>query len=209
MPIPTAKEVYVLFRDEDSDDEVGFAPYSSLQGLVGKSTKHSQSVDGAPSRVTRSSIGGFPPFGLQGKTKSSGFNAFSFDDDTNDSEVGEASLPSLSHQRKDTAHDHLRKDAQKVRSFFSSVDEGKHVEVDQLADLMGDTVAKGERRVQGVFSDQFDPIELGLLDEQTKKEIRRFWPRPTLDADFLNWQVFRKQWKYYVEFWGSVMSPHL
>ena len=59
----------------------------------------SQSVDGAPSRATRGSIGGLSPFGLQGKTKSSGFNAFSFDDDSNDSEVGEASFPSLSHQR--------------------------------------------------------------------------------------------------------------
>ena len=190
VPIPTAKEAYVRFRDEDSDDEVGRAPYSSLQGLLGKSTKHSQSVDGAPSRVTRSSIGGLSPFGLQGKTKSSGFNAFSFDDDSNASEVGEASFPSLSHQRKDTAHDQLRKDAQKVRSFFSSVDEGKHVEVDQLADLMGDTVGKREGRVRGVLSDQFDPNELRLLDEQAKKEIRRFLPRPKLDADVLNWHVF-------------------
>ena len=118
VPIPTAKEVYVRLCDEDSDDEVGRAPYSSLQGLLGKSTKHSQSVDGAPSRVTRSSIGPLSPFGLQGKTKSSGFNAFSFDDDSNASEVGEASFPSLSHQRKDTAHDQLRKECSEGTVFF-------------------------------------------------------------------------------------------
>ena len=209
VPIATAKEVCVRFRDEDSDDEVSPAPYSSLQGLLGKSTKHSQSVDGAPSRVAWSSIGGLSPCGLQGKTNSYAFNAFSFDDDSNASDVGEASFPSLSHQRKDSAHDQLRKDAQKIRSFFNSVHEGRHVEVDQLADLMGDTVGKREGRVRGVLRDHFAPSELRLLDEQAKKEIRRFLPRPKLDAVFLNWHVFRKQWKYYMEFWGSVMSPHL
>ena len=70
-------------------------------------------------------------------------------------------------------------------------------------------LGKQDGRIRGVMSDGFDPNELRLLDEQTKKDIRRFLPRPKLEPTFLNWHVFRMQWRLYLVFWGSVMSPHL
>ena len=111
--------------------------------------------------------------------------------------------------RRGNAPDQLRMDAQRVRTFFQEVDEGKQAGVASLADLMGGAVGKQDGRIRGVMSDGFHPNELRLLDEQTKKEIRRYLPHPKLEPNFLNWHVFRKQWRFYLAFWGSVMSPHL
>ena len=94
--------------------------------------------------------------------------------------------------RRGNAPDQLRMDAQRVkfrvRTFFQEVDEGKQTGVESLADLMAGAVGKQDGHIRGVMSDGFDPDELRLLDEQTKKEIRRFLPRPKLDW---NRHVFR------------------
>ena len=125
------------------------------------------------------------------------------DSDEDDNYVSSATSP------HGNAPYQLRLHFQRLRTFFQEVDEGKQAGVESLADLMGGAVRKHDGRIRGVMGDCFDPNELRLLDEQNKKDIRHFSHRRKLEPNFPNWHVFRKQWRFYLVLWDSVMSPHL
>ena len=61
----------------------------------------------------------------------------------------------------------------------------------------------------GLLSGELDEQELKLMDDTTKKDIKRFITRPHWDGSWKTLHIYMRKWKFYMSYWGRFLSPVL
>ena len=64
-------------------------------------------------------------------------------------------------------------------------------------------------RIRGLLSGELDEQDLTLMDDTTKKDIKRFITRPHWEGSWKTLHIYMRKWKFYMSYWGRFLSPVL
>ena len=104
----------------------------------------------------------------------------------------------------DPPGEHTDSSSTELHAFFKSLEDEVSLKSAQTG------AGKGRvHRIRGLLSGELDEQELKLMDDTTKKDIKRFITRPHWDGSWKTLHIYMRKWKFYMSYWGRFLSPVL
>ena len=64
-------------------------------------------------------------------------------------------------------------------------------------------------RFRGLLSGELEDVDFKIMDEDTKRDVKRFVKRRHWDGSWKTLRGYLRKWEFYLGYWGKILRPEL